>query len=79
MNWFIKFFIRESIALILQQQTIKNIKSITNYHKCNKPITQQDTTKKMVFTSTYAQELNIFNNVVNKTLKVMFLGLQVIG
>jgi len=50
MNWFINFFIRESIAPILQQQTIKNIKSTTNYHKCNKPITQQDTIKKMVFT-----------------------------
>jgi hypothetical protein len=55
MNWLINFFVRESIAPIIQQQTIKNVKSITNYHKSNKPITQQDTTKKMVITFTYAQ------------------------
>jgi hypothetical protein len=33
----------------------------------------------MVFTFTYAQEFNIFNNVANKTLKMIFLGLLVVG
>lgn len=78
MNWLLIFFVRESIAPILQQQTIKNVKSTTNYHKSNKLITQQDIAKKMVFTFNYAQEFNIFNNVTNKTLKVTFLGLLVI-
>jgi transcription elongation factor GreA-like protein len=62
---------------MIQQQTIKTIKSTTNYHKSNKPITQQNIAKKMVFTC--AKKFNIFNNVNNKTLKVTFLGLLVIG